>query len=126
MVGEDFSAMRDRSSPHNASLLDILVDGFEKNEMFDGYHWRDLPMPDADSAARKFEELAEEARRWKGEPARTETGLRRLVAWDDLEIRQVGRGIRVRARAPRFDDWWHEAGTWAGDPMGEMWRWLDE
>jgi hypothetical protein len=51
---------------------------------------------------------------------------RRLVAWDDLEVRQAGRGIRVRARAPWFSDWWNDGTTWEGDLMGPMFAWLDE
>jgi len=115
-----------RRTPQTATLLDILVDAFEKNEVLDDHHWRDLPFPDEQDAARKFAELAEEAARWKGAPTRMENGDRRLVGWDDLEIRQAGRGIMVRVRAPWFSDWWHEARTWADDPMGQVWQWLDE
>jgi len=49
-----------------------------------------------------------------------EAGDQRLAAWPDLEIRQAGRGILIRARAPRFDRWWHERATWEGDPMGSI------
>jgi len=60
--------------------------------------------------------LVEEARRWKGAPSREEsTATRRMAAWDGLEVRQAGRGIMVRARAPWFS-WWHERETWEGDP----------
>jgi len=31
-------------SRNGVSLLDLLVDGFEKNEVLDGFHWRDLPI----------------------------------------------------------------------------------
>jgi hypothetical protein len=115
----------------DVTLLDVLIDGFEKNEIFDGFHWRDLPMPDEEAAARKFESLVEEARRWKGPPAREQTQTqtqpsRRVAAWPDLEIWQAGRGIRVRALAPWFDGWWHERSTWQDDPMGPIWAWLDE
>jgi hypothetical protein len=114
------------TSREDATLLDVLVDGFEKNEVLDGFHWRDLPMPDEGSAARKFAALRAEATRWKGAPAREiDSAPRRLVAWDDLEIRQSGRGIMVRARAPWFG-WWHDAGTWERDPMGPIFEWLDE
>ncbi len=110
----------------DASLLDILIDGFEKNEIRYGFHGRNLPMPDEDSAVRKFDALADEARRWKGPPARHEhVGPRRIAAWPDLEIRQAGRGIMVRVRAPWFD-WWHAEETWRGDPMGPLYDWLGE
>jgi hypothetical protein len=113
-------------SQQDATLLDVLIDGFEKNEVMGGFHWRDLPMPDEATAVTKFSALAEEARRWKGQPARLEgTGPRRIAAWPDLEIRQIGRGIMVRARAPRFD-WWHERATWDGDPLGLIYEWLRE
>ena len=110
-----------------ATLLDVLIDGFEKNEMFGGFHWRDLPMPDETSAIAKFRELTEEATRWKGQPVRaTYEGGRQISAWPDLEIRRIGRGIMVRAAAPWFDHWWHQAETWEGDPFGPIFKWIDE
>jgi len=110
-----------------ATLLDVLIDGFEKNEMSGGFHWRDLPMPDEESAIAKFRELTEEATRWKGQPARaTHEGGRYLSAWPDLEIRCIGRAIMVRAAAPWFDHWWHRAETWEGDPFGPIFKWLNE
>lgn len=93
--------MRNGTSQQDATLLDVLIDGFEKNEIMDGFHWRNLPMPDEAAAVRKFAALIEEARRCKGQPARFEdAGPRRIAAWPDLEIRQIDRGIMVRARAP--------------------------
>lgn len=113
------------TTQEDATLLDVLIDGFEKNETFGGFHWRDLPMPDEGSAIRKFTTLTDEARRWKGPPTREQDdGVRRIAAWPDLEIRQAGRGIMVRARAPWFD-WWHERTTWEGDPMGPIFEWLE-
>jgi hypothetical protein len=80
-----------RAKPQSqATLLDVLIDGFEKNEIFDGFHWRELPMPDETSAIRKFRELTEEATRWKGQPARVaHEGGRQISAWPDLEIRGI-------------------------------------
>lgn len=110
-----------------ATLLDILIDGFEKNEVMDGYHWRDLPMPDEAAAARKFAALAEEAKRWKGTPLSfQDKPPRRLAAWRDLEIRQANRGVMVRARTPWFATWWHERETWHGKPMDAVYDWLQE
>ena len=118
--------MRRTTSQEDATLLDILIDGFEKNEILDGFHWRTLPMPDEDAAVRKFGALVDEARRWKGQPARLqEEPPRRVAAWPDLEIRQVGRGIMVRARAPWFDTWWHERKSWEDDPIGPIYEWLE-
>lgn len=117
--------MADRRTPDDATLLDILVDGFEKNELFDGFHWRQLPMSDERAAARKFSSLTDEAQRWKGLPIRVEETLgRRLAAWPDLEIRLAGRGLMVRARMPGFADWWHDERTWQGDPMGPIYNWI--
>jgi hypothetical protein len=110
-----------------ATLLDVLIDGFEKNEVLYGFHHRDLPMPDEPAAVKKFAALTDEATRWKGAPRRTEEHRgRRLSAWADLEIRQAGCGVMVRVRTPRFDDWWHESSTWAGSPMQELFEWLGE
>jgi hypothetical protein len=109
----------------DATLLDVLIDGFEKNEILGGFHWRDLPMPDEHAAGRKFAALAAEAKRWKGPPTRSEERAgRRLAAWEDLEIRQAGRGVMVRVRAPWFSHWWHEPSTWEGHPMGAIFDWI--
>jgi len=32
----------------------------------------------------------------------------------------------VRARAPRFGDWWHDEQTWEGGPMGPLYDWIGE
>ena len=113
--------------PADATLLDVLIDGFEKNEMLHGFHMRTLPMPDETAAAHKFTELLVEGRRWKGDPLESESGPgRQLVRWSDLEIRQAGRAIMVRVKAPRFDSWWHEAVTWAGDPMQPIFDWIHD
>lgn len=110
----------------DATLIDILIDGFEKNEVLRGFHARVLPLHSEEAARRKFVELGEEARRWKGEPTlAVDADGRRLVGWADLEIRQVGRGVMVRVRAPRFT-WWNDRLTWEGDPMGSVYDWLDE
>lgn len=109
----------------SVTLLDVLIDGFEKNETRSGYHWRMLPMPDEAAAIRKFADLAKEAQHWKGPSVRLdETGPRRIAAWPDLEIRQIGRGIMVRVRAPNFTSWWHERETWDGDPIGPLYEWI--
>ncbi len=115
------------TSQEQATLLDVLIDGFEKNEIMDGFHWRDLPMPDEAAAIRKFAALLDEARRWKGPPPQlAEVGVRRFAKWPDLELRQAGRGVMVRARAPWFDGWWHERTTWSDDPMGPIHEWISE
>jgi len=119
--------MGERRTSDDATLLDVLIDGFEENELLDGFHWRQLPMSDERAAVRKFSALTEEARQWKGSPTRVEeTAGRRLAAWPDLEIRLAGRGLVVRARMPRFADWWHDERTWQGDPMGSVVDWIAE
>lgn len=119
--------MRSGKLPEDVTLLDILVDGFEKNEVLDGFHWRTLPMPDEAAAVRKYAALANEGERWKGQPTRRdEQPERRITAWADLEIRQAGRGIMVRARAPWFATWWHDAATWRDDPMDQFYEWLEQ
>jgi hypothetical protein len=119
--------MTEGKCPENATLLDILIDGFEKNEILRGFHWRELPMPDAAAAERKFAALVEEAGRWKGAPSRVEDRPgRRLAAWTDLEVRQAGRGIMLRVKAPEFGRWWHESATWEASPMGPLFDWIEE
>ena len=118
--------MENGKSQQDATLLDVLIDGFEKNEAIYGFHSRDLPMPDEPAAMRKFDALTEEATRWKGPPARFENaGPRRIAAWPDLEIRQSGRGIMVRVRTPWFR-WWYDPKTWDDEPMGPIYDWLNE
>lgn len=119
--------MAERRTPEDATLLDVLLDGFEKNEIMGGFHWRTLPMPDEHAALRKFTSLSGEAERWKGPPTRGEEQPgRRLAAWPDLEIRLARRGLMVRARAPWFSDWWDEKETWRGEPLGPVYDWIAE
>jgi hypothetical protein len=115
---------QDRSG---VSLLDLLIDGFEKNEVLEGFHWRTLPMPDELSAEAKFESLVAEAERWKGPARRTEAAKgRRLVAWPDMDIRQADRGILLRVKTPRFEKWWHDRATWEGDPLEPIYSWVQK
>lgn len=117
--------MIEQRSREDATLLDVLVDGFEKNELIEGFFWRQLPMSDEAAAVRKFVSLSDEARRWRGAPTRVdERHGRRLAVWPDLEIRLAGRGVLVRVRAPLFEDWWHDERTWHGDPMGPVFDWI--
>ncbi len=119
--------MSQGKSQEDVTLADVLIGGFEKNEIFDGFHWRDLPMPDEAAAQRKYRALSDEARRWKGEPSREQDDRdRRITAWPDFEIRQAGRGILVRVRAPGFDSWWQDEATWQGKPMRAIFDWLAE
>ena len=109
------------------TLLDLLIDGFEKNEMFDGFHERLLPMPDVEAAKGRFVAFAQEAVRWKGSPVRArEQAAWQLLAWPDLELLQAGRVVAVRAKAPRFSDWWNDLATWQGDPMHDVFSAWDE
>lgn len=136
MIGHQARSQRDgKTTPkvqrgkrrEDVTLLDVLVDGFEKNEILDGFHWRNLPTADEAEAVRKLRDFGEEARQWKGAPTREEVdGARRILAWPDLEIRQAGRGLMVRARSAFFSDWWHDRATWEGDPMGPIYEWLRE
>jgi hypothetical protein len=116
-----------RATPEDASLLDVLIDGFEKNEVLRGFHWRTLPARDEAAAIEKYESLVAEARAWKGTPLnQRRDGPRNITQWRDLQIRQLGRGVIVLVRAPRFSDWWHDEKTWRGDPFGPIYEWLAE
>jgi hypothetical protein len=107
--------------PDDATLLDVLIDGFEKNEVLNGFCWRELPMPDEGAAVRKFAAFTDEAIRWKGPPVRRdENSPRRIAAWPDFEIRQSGRAVMLRARPPGFHSWWHDPTIWTGDPVKVM------
>src|SRR5687767_6210738 len=82
------------------TLIDLLLDGFEKNESIDNWYWRQLPAPDEATAIRKFDEFAAEGRRWKGEPLETvEDPDRRALVWADFQIRQKGRGVIVAGKS---------------------------
>jgi hypothetical protein len=119
--------MRRTKSRDQITLLDVLIDGFEKNEVLDGFHTRVLPCADEQQAIAKFGAFVGEATRWLGPPARTlESDGRRLAAWPEVEIRQAGRGILVRVWSAWFRDWWHDEATWAGDPLDAVYDWLGE
>jgi hypothetical protein len=115
--------------PEEATLLDVLIDGFEKNEVLDGFHERVLPLGDEQLAKARFAALLEEVIRWKGSPMRRDEQAEwQLAAWSDLELLQAGSALAIRIRAPRFSAWWHEPATWRGDPMqraSEAWEEAD-
>jgi hypothetical protein len=118
--------MRSRSAI-DATLLDVLVDGFEKNEILYGYHVRQLPLPDEAAARQRFEALVREATAWKGPASDLRTEVdRQRASWDDLAILQAGRGVLVLVRAPWFSEWWHGRETWVGHPMEDAWDYFEE
>jgi hypothetical protein len=111
----------------DVTLIDLLMDGFEKNESIDNWFWRQLPAPDDATAIRKFEEFAAEGRRWKGAPLESVSDSdRRAVVWSDLQIRQQGRGVIVAGKSEHIAPVWYESNTWNGDPMGDVFAWLSE
>jgi hypothetical protein len=119
--------MRKGKDRECVTLLDVLIDGFEKIEVMSEFHRRDLPTDDERAAIRKFAAFVAEATLWKGQPLRTEErSNRRVAAWQDLEIRQAGCGVMVRVAAPWFSNWWHDRATWEGEPMGALYDWLRE
>lgn len=118
--------MKTSKTQDEATLLDVLIDGFEKNEVMFGFHWRQLPLESAEAARLKFAGFVDEARRWKGDPIEEIGGTRSVARWPDLEIRQAGAGVMVLVRSPWFGDWWHEGSTWAHDPMDEIWAWISD
>jgi hypothetical protein len=102
----------------------VHADGFEKNETLGGWFWRQLPLPDAATASRKYDELHAELLRWKGPAIEDQrSDLRRRAAWPDVRIQQAGRGIMIWVRDGRFGDWWHERETWSDDPMAGVRAW---
>lgn len=113
--------MIEAKRPEDATLLDVLIDGFEKNEMLEGFHERVLPLRDEQMARARFIAFSEEVLRWKGHPIRrAEQAGWQLTAWADLELLQAGRAIAIRIRAPRFSAWWHEPDTWRGEAMQRL------
>jgi hypothetical protein len=106
------------SKQETATLLDVLIDGFEKNEVIDGFHHRVLPLPDGAVATQRFAVFVAEATRWKGPPTRIDQqDTHQLAAWPELEIRQAGRGIMIRVRRSGFTEWWYDNRTWQDDPL---------
>ena len=113
--------------PMEATLVDILVDGFEKNELLRGFHWRGLPFArkrtpnrgSARSSPRQRGGRASPPALSRRQPVRSRRGttsssaaqaevcwcacpratVRRLVASvGDLGQRPDGAGLRVGAR----------------------------
>ncbi|MEL7313093.1 MAG: hypothetical protein AAFN07_16370 [Pseudomonadota bacterium] len=112
-------------APSEATLIDVLIDGFEKNEVSNGWHVRQLPLRDEETASEKFAQFVSEARSWKGPPEELiDEGHRRRAHWHRLEIIQAGLGLMIRVRAPRFGEWWHKDETWSWEPMNEVDKWL--
>jgi hypothetical protein len=115
------------SNADDVTLIDLLMNGFEKNECFDDWFWRQLPAPDDATAIRKFEEFAAEGRRWKGEPLETVSESDgRAIVWSDLQVRQKGRGVLVAGKSGNIASLWYADSTWNGDPMGDVFGWFSE
>jgi hypothetical protein len=119
--------MRKVQSAAQATFLDIVIDGFEKNEVFYGFHHRVIPIESEERARSKYDALTAEVTAWKGPPIRviSESG-RQLAAWPDVELRQAGRGILIRVRAPWFGCWWDSDEIWTGNPLDQVYDWLAE
>lgn len=118
--------MTDRRRPEDSTLLDILIDGFEKNEVLGGMHLRRLPLPSAEAGRAVFDRFVAEASTWQGAPTDVrDEGHRAVVRWPDLEIWWAGRGIHIRARSS-VRHWWHALSTWADDPTEAVWAFRDE
>jgi hypothetical protein len=117
----------DRAKPDDQlTLLDVLIDGFRKNEILDGYHMRDLTLPNEAKAIGVFGSF-EEATRWQGAPLRTfERARRRLAAWRNFDIRQLGRHLVVRVWSPWMRDWRYDVTTTDADDADsdELGQWL--
>ena len=106
------------------SLLGVLMDCFEKNETWNGWFLRRLPLADAPTAARKYREFRDELVRWKGQPSiDEEAGGWRRADWGNIRMKQAGRGILIWVRSEGVSDWWHESDTWRDDPLAEAWDW---
>ncbi|MEL6391664.1 MAG: hypothetical protein AAFR97_02865 [Bacteroidota bacterium] len=113
-------------TPGEATLIDVLIDGFEKNEVSNGWHTRQLPLRDEETAREKFAQFVSEARSWKGPPEELiDEGRRRRAHWHRFEIIQAGLGVMIRVKAPRFGEWWHKDETWNREPMNDVDEWLD-
>ena len=110
--------------PEETTLLAVLVDCFEKNEVIDGCFHRWLPLGDPQTADRKFREFRDELARWKGSPRAEDAGLGwQRADWGDIRIKQGGRGIMVWVARTGVRDWWHAEETWDGDPLADVWDW---
>jgi hypothetical protein len=111
----------------DVTLIDLLMNGFEKNESIGNWFWRQLPAPDDATAIRKFEEFAAEGRRWKGEPLESVSDSDgRAIVWSDLQVRQKGRGVIVAGRSETIAQVWYANSSWNEDPMGEVFDWFSE
>lgn len=110
--------------PEETSLLGMLADCFEKNELIEGWFRRELPLADPPAAGRKYREFREELVRWKGRPQAEDAGPGwQRADWGDIRMKQAGRGIMVWLRSAGVSQWWHESRIWAGDPLADAWEW---
>ena len=111
----------------DTTLLQVLGGCFEKNEVWDRYWRRSLPLPQSEIAARKYQEFYAEILRWKGAPvaeARGEGWQR--ADWGSLRMKQAGRGVEIWIRFARLWEWQNADETWEGDPMDAAFYWDEE
>ena len=110
--------------PEETSLLGVLIDCFEKNEMLEGWFMRQLPLADPQTAARKYRAFRDELVRWKGPPMAEDEGEGwQRADWGDIRMKHAGRGIMIWVRQAGVSKWWHEDETWADDPLAKVWDW---
>lgn len=114
-------------SPQEATLLDVLMDGFEggqgSQEVRLGWRERALPLPSLEAAGGKYIELVEEARRWfDSDGVECVEGGRRCTVWPRLRIAQAWRGVVVLALYSDFDAWWRTISDAAWSDVHEATR----
>jgi hypothetical protein len=94
------------SHADNVTLIDLLMNGFEKNESIGSWFWRQLPAPDDATAIRKFDEFAAEGCRWKGEPLESVSDSDRRGrlerSADPPERSRCARGWQIREHRRRL------------------------
>lgn len=119
--------------PEDATLLDVMVSCFDQQETVRGHFVCWLPLPDEETAKRKYKSLAFEAgelfsRFSRGSFYEVPHVLGRMLKWvrpsSSLEIRQLGRGLAVLVRDTGVEDWWHDPETW--NSLKPLRRWVYE
>lgn len=107
------------------SLLTALVDGFEQNEIVDGWHPRTCPFASDDAARVAFRLWAMEITRWLGEGRAIGD---RAVEWPkQLRMKRDGPCVGIWIRADfDFRERWHSRAMWQGGRCDGAMEWEDE
>ena len=117
----------DHTTNEDLTLLAVLSQCFEVDEMIDGYHLRTAPFGSETVAVARFAQWKSEIEHWlgprEGEDAGGDGEDWQRAWWPDLRMKRTGRGIAFWVRSARVERWWHDTELWEDPGLDGLWQW---